>query len=69
MTGEKVDKAWLDVARTAGRQDRDQEMHELRAEIERLKAERIQILNWLNTHHPHVAIAWARAHRALEPKP
>lgn len=55
---------------------------ELRTEIERLKAERINLLNWLNTHHSHVAIAWARARAraqsqnycilcgaALEPKP
>jgi thioesterase domain-containing protein len=39
---------------------------ELHAEIERLLAERINLLNWLNTYHPHVAIAWARAR---EPKP
>jgi hypothetical protein len=37
---EQVDKAWLDVARMAGRQDRDMEVHELRAESERLRTER-----------------------------
>lgn len=40
------------------------EIAELRAEVERLRAEKIGLLNWLNTHHPCVAIAWAR-----EPKP
>ena len=28
--------------------------------IARLQAEKISLLNWLNTHHPHVAIAWAK---------
>ena len=43
------------------------ENEELRAEVERLKADaerlrvaRIKLFNWLNTHYPHVAIAWAR---------
>jgi hypothetical protein len=34
---EKVDKAWLNVARSAGQQDRDMEVHGLRAEIKRLR--------------------------------
>jgi hypothetical protein len=37
MTRELVDNAWIDVARMAGRQDRDHEVAELRAEIELLR--------------------------------
>ena len=37
MDLDKVDKAWLDVARDAGKQDRDGEIYLLRAEIERLR--------------------------------
>jgi hypothetical protein len=44
----------------------DPEYLKLRAEIERLKAEKISLLNWLNTYHPHVAIAWAKSMRRGE---
>jgi hypothetical protein len=36
------------------------------AKIEQLQAAQIKLLNWLNTHHPNVAVAFAR--RTLERK-
>jgi hypothetical protein len=36
---EKIDKAWIDVARDLGRQDREGECQYLRGEIERLRAD------------------------------
>jgi hypothetical protein len=38
-----ITKAWIDVARDAGRKDRDMEVHELRAEVERLRADSQQL--------------------------
>lgn len=52
MTREQVDKAWLDVARMAGRQDRDTEVHKLRADNERLTRENWQLKGALGYEVP-----------------
>lgn len=46
--------------RIIGLGDLVSDMAALMAETERLRAEKIELLTWLNTHYPHVAIAWAQ---------
>jgi hypothetical protein len=52
------------IATEEGARWRRQGEAELRTKIERQSLEWIELMNWLNTHYPHVAIAFARRAKA-----